>query len=116
MRISTVCYAVLLLLVSCASASRKTEYPATTKVKVENQNVSSVTVYVVTASDLLDLGLVQGLTTRVFDLPDGMVAGSTSLQVVADLVGSSQNVISESFSVSPGGIIEVVIEHFPASL
>jgi hypothetical protein len=107
---------VLLFVVSCTSASRKPDSPATTRVKVENQNVSSVTVYVVTVSDQFDLGLVQGLSTRVFELPAGIATGSPTLQVVADLVGSSQNVLSENFTVSPGDVVEVVVEHFPASL
>ncbi len=117
MRIPHIIFVVLLLLVSCTSASRKTgEHATATKIRVDNRNISSVTVYVVTASDQLDLGLVQGLSTRDFNIPNGMVAGSTSLQVVADPVGSSQNTISETFSVAPGDVIDVVIEQFPASL
>jgi hypothetical protein len=117
MRIPASMFAVLFLLVSCTSASRKTgEVAATTKVRIDNRNVNSVTVHIVTASDRLDLGLVHGLSTRDFDIPNGMVAGSSALQVVVDPVGSSRNAISERFSVSPGDVVDVVIEHFPAGL
>ncbi len=114
MRILSIIFVILLLLGSCTSASRTTrEYDAgKTKVKVDNQNIMSMTIYVLQGSERINLGLVPGLTIRTFTIPDHLVARATSLRLLADPVGSSHSPISEEFSVSPGDVIEMVIKPF----
>ncbi|MFQ5865425.1 MAG: hypothetical protein ACE5IW_09380 [bacterium] len=114
MRILTVVFVVVLLFGSCTSASRKTrEYDtAKTKVKVDNQNVMSMTIYVLKRSEQIRLGLVPGLSTRVFAIPDDVVTGAAPVRLLADPVGSNLNPISEEFDVSPGDVIEMVIRPF----
>ncbi len=114
MRILTIIFVGLLLLGSCTSASRKTgEYDAgKTRVKVDNQNVMSMTIYVLQGTERIQLGLVPGLTIKTFTIPDHLVARATALRLLADPVGSGQTPISEEFDISPGDVIEMMIRPF----
>lgn len=114
MRILAIIFVVLLLLGSCTSASRKTKGYNTveTKVRVENRNVTRMTIYVLKRSERIMLGSVPGLETMVFAIPDDLVTGLTSLRLLADPVGSSRSPISEEFDITPGDMIEMVIRAF----
>lgn len=114
MRTFTIIFVGLLLFGSCTATSRKArEYDTgKTKVRVDNQNVMSMTIYVLKRTERIRLGLVPGLSTRVFAIPDDVVTGAAPLRFLADPVGSSRNPISEEFDASPGDVIEMVIRPY----
>lgn len=114
MRSLAVFFMVLFLLGSCSPASRKTrEYnTGKTRVKVENRNISRMTIYVLKRSEKVMLGSVAGLETRVFAIPDYLVGGATPISLLADPVGSNKTPVSEQFIVRRGDVIEMVIRAF----
>ena len=114
MRILSAILVGLLLFGSCTSATHKTREndAGKTKVKVDNQNVMSMTIYVLQGTQRIQLGLVPGLNLKTFAIPEYLVTRATGLRLLADPVGSGQNPISEEFDVSPGDVIEMTIRPF----
>ena len=105
--------AVLLSTSACASV--KTSNDTTphverrTTLRVENQAFLDMTIYVVQGSARIRLGQVRGNTTEVLVIPSQYVFGPTSLQFVADPVGSSRTPVSDRITVSPGDQVVLVI-------
>lgn len=111
-------YAAFLLFVSvllsgCTTATRDSQNgnapQAKTTVRVENQNFLDMTIYVLDAGQRIRLGDVVGHTTRVFEIPDHLIFGPTSLQFVADPVGARQTPVSEEITVTPGDQVQLII-------
>lgn len=110
-------FAVLLLLLTlaaCASAGRRSAAPAAaeTTVRVQNQNWLDMNIYVVRSGQRIRLGMVPGASTRVLTIPANLVFGSTSLQFLADPVGSRQTPISNEISVHPGDQVTLLIPNY----
>ena len=105
----------VVLLCSCTSETRKGEEDwkkpvrLKTTVKVENRNFLDMTVYLLNASERWRLGVVRGLNSRVFTIPEDIAYTVRSIRFLADPVGSGQQPVSQEIQVTPGDEIEMVI-------
>lgn len=113
MRTTALFVVLLILLISCSSASQQARgrMQVKTTVRVENQNILDMTVYILRGSQRLRLGMVTGLTTREFVIPKNLILGATSLRFLADPIGSRHMPVSQEILMSPGDKIEIVIPH-----
>lgn len=80
-----------------------------TTIRVENQNFLDMNVYVLRGSQRVRLGMVNGVTTRVFTIPENLVFGSTSLRFQADPVGGRRTSVSHEITVRAGDQVTITI-------
>jgi hypothetical protein len=102
--------AVLVLAEACASrgpTARDTQEQTT--LSVRNDNYLDHTIYLIVGSDRVRLGTARGLTTSRFVIPAHYVFGPTSLQFMADPIGSRVTPVSERVSVAPGDEVQIII-------
>jgi hypothetical protein len=79
-------------------------------VKVENQSFADMTIYALSpSSNRVRLGLANGHTTQVFELPAFLVGRGGTVRFVADPVGSDRRPVSEELTVEPGDTIGLTI-------
>lgn len=111
MRTAALVFVGLIFLSSCSAASRQggTRVQDRTMVRVENQNLLDMTVYIVRGSQRVRLGMVTGLSTRVFVIPESLLRGANSVRFLADPIGSRQTPVSQEMLVLPGDEVEIVI-------
>jgi hypothetical protein len=104
-------FAALIFFLSCGSTTQQvgTRPEFETTVRVKNQNVLDMNVYILYDSQRIRLGFVPSISTRVFVIPDYLVTGVRSLRFLADPVGSRQTPISQEITVSPGEELELTI-------
>ena len=103
--------AVLLLSAACGprvNAERPEPRPKTT-VQVRNQNFQDMNVFLLSAGQRIRLGMVTGLSTQVFTLPEDIVRVSAQLQFELHPIGGRRNPISETITVMPGDQIVLTI-------
>ncbi len=116
MRALAVVFVCLFLWVSCsATKSEKSvsdSHSLKTKIRVENRNISRMTIYILRRSERVRLGSVDSHLTETFVIPERFVGGATPLRLMADPVGTSKNPVSEEFDVRRGDVIEMIIRAF----
>lgn len=83
-----------------------------TRVKIDNQNVMSMTIFVVKRGQEVRLGFVPGQSKETLTIPKDIVTVPTTIRLLADPVGSNSTPISNEFFVSPGDTIEMLIRPF----
>jgi len=103
-----------LLAAACSHAARSAPptTPATepaTTVKVVNDNVLDMTVFVVSSGQRFRLGSVNGGHTEVFTLPRATVHYSTQLVFEIRSIGNAAVERTETMTVSPGDAITLMI-------
>lgn len=103
--------ALLLALGACAAPQegRKQEETPKTTVQVENRNWLDMTIYVLRGAQRHRLGIVRAASTKVLKIPDYLVVGPTTLQFLADPIGSATTPISQRITVTPGDQVELYI-------
>lgn len=103
--------ALALVVAACAPRGGTAELDpnAPTTVKVTNDNVLDMNVYVLNVGQRFRLGMVAGGHTEVFTIPAALVHLSTDLRFETRPIGSSMGPRSESITVSPGDHVELVI-------
>lgn len=101
---------------ACASPGRtssnrlgKPAADASAMVRVANHNFSDVTVYVVQSGMRSRLGLVTGLTTRRFSLPQGVSLVGGDIRIFADPVGDAQTYLSPPVRLAPGQALDLTL-------
>ena len=98
------------LAVACAARQRQ---PAAaqprTSVRVENQGFLDMVIYLMVGSQRVRLGTASGNSTSLFRIPPQYVFGASSLQFMADPIGSSRTPISDTIVVSPGDEVRLII-------
>jgi hypothetical protein len=101
---------VLALAEGCASRGPTArDAQEQTTLSVRNDNYLDHTIYLIVGSDRVRLGTARGLSTTRFVIPAHYVFGATSLQFMADPIGSRVTPISERVSVAPGDEVELII-------
>lgn len=80
-----------------------------TRLRVQNQAFSDMTIYVYRSSQRIRLGQATGNSTAVFVIPSNLIFSSTPLRFQADPIGSSRASISEEITVSPGDEVSLLI-------
>lgn len=95
---------------ACASARRsEARDDERTYLTVRNDNYLDHTIYLLNGSERVRLGTARGLATTRFLIPTHYVFGPTSLQFLADPIGSRVTPISERVNVSPGDEVQLII-------
>jgi len=101
----------LILLTSCGSATRQpgVNVESKTLVRVENQRLDDMTIYLLQGAQRIRLGTVTAASTRVFVIPEYLITGVGSVRFLADPLGGRQTPISQEITVFPGEEVELVI-------
>lgn len=111
--LSSLLFAVLLSLSACGSGlkegAREAAAVPQATVKVDNRNWLDASIYVMRGSDRIRLGMVSGLSQKLFPIPKELVFGPTTLRFLIDPVGESGTVFSQEISVSPGDEVQLLI-------
>lgn len=113
MRFIFIILAAQIILSSCSSSTRKTEEQVEplTKVRVKNQNWSDMSIYILYGSQRYRLGMVPGLETRVFIIPERLVTGVSSIRFLADPIGGRATPVTQELAIFPGEEISLLISH-----
>ncbi|HTI05559.1 MAG TPA: hypothetical protein VL549_09600 [Gemmatimonadales bacterium] len=106
--------AAVLALVSAACAhpggTAQLDPNAATTVKVTNDNVLDMNVYVLSSSgSRFRLGMVSGGHTEVFTVPAALIHGPTDLRFQTRSIGSQAGPRTETITVSPGDQVVLLI-------
>jgi len=80
-----------------------------TRVRVENQSLADMTIYVYRGSQRLRLGRASANGVTNLNIPSSMVSGLTQLRFQAEPVGNQRGVISQPIPVNPGDQVDFVI-------
>lgn len=80
-----------------------------TRVRVENQNLADMTIYVYRGSQRMRIGRASGNGTTELVIPKSMVSGVTELRFQAEPMGNQRGVISQPLPVTPGDIVDFYI-------
>jgi hypothetical protein len=80
-----------------------------TRVRVENQNLADMTIYVYRGSQRMRLGRATGNGVTNLDIPKSMVSGLTELRFQAEPIGNQRGIISQPIPVNPGDLVDFTI-------
>lgn len=80
-----------------------------TRVRVENQNLSDMTIYVYRGSQRMRLGRATGNGVTNLEIPKSMVSGLTELRFQAEPMGNQRGIVSQPIPVSPGDLVDFII-------
>ena len=100
-----------LLITACSPATKGTQPQpqAATTVKVENDNVLDMDVFVLSNSLRMRLGLVSGGHTEVFTLPATVVNVSSQVRFELRPIGGGARPRTETITVMPGDQVVLMI-------
>jgi hypothetical protein len=101
-----------LFLVSASACYSRTkvasEQPATT-LKVQNDALLDMSVYVLREGQRMRLGTATAHAATVMTIPPAVFFGPTALQFEADPIGASRKPVTEEITVSPGDEVTLLI-------
>jgi hypothetical protein len=80
-----------------------------TRVRVENQNLAEMTIYVYRGSQRMRLGRASGNGVTNLEIPPSMVNGMTELRFFAEPMGRQRGTLSEPIPVSPGDLVDFMV-------
>jgi hypothetical protein len=80
-----------------------------TRVRVENQNLADMTIYVYRGSQRMRLGRASANTTTNLEIPSSMVSGVTELRFQAEPLGNQRGIVSQPIPVSPGDLVDFIV-------
>ena len=105
---------LLLGLVSCSTVQTQQDPskppPPETTVEVRNQKPLDFTMYVMNETTRIRLGLVPGMSTRVFTIPAHLINDRGQLRFQADTLGSDAvTTTDEEYLVRPGDAVELTL-------
>lgn len=102
-----------LLVAGCGHAGKPAPSPpaarAATTVKVDNQNFLDMDIYVLSNGARFRLGMVRGLSTEMFTIPDDIVRMSPQVRFELHPIGGRANPRTETIMVMPGDHLELTI-------
>ena len=91
------------------NASGEASTTGKTRVRVENQNLADMTIYVYRGSQRLRLGRASANGVTNLNIPSSMVSGLTQLRFFAEPIGSQRGILSEPIPVNPGDLVDFTI-------
>ena len=100
---------LFLLLAACFHSRPPVDSQTPATLRVENQDVLDMTIYVLRGSERIRMGLVGGASTTVLPIPSGVVFGPTTLRFVANPIGSNRRPVSDQITVAPGDEVSWII-------
>jgi hypothetical protein len=80
-----------------------------TRVRVENQNLSDMTIYVYRGTQRMRLGRATGNGVTNLEIPKSMVSGLTELRFQAEPMGNQRGIISQPIPVNEGDLVDFII-------
>jgi hypothetical protein len=105
--------ALALLAAGCGHARKPAPSPpaprGTTTVKVDNQNFLDMDIYVLSDGARFRLGMVRGLSTETFTIPDDIVRISPQVRFELHPIGGRANPRTETITVMPGDHLALTI-------
>ena len=106
-------FVVALIMLSACMHSRNAQQmqsgPAT--LRVDNQGVLDMTVYVFRGAERVRLGIAGGLKATDLPIPSYVLSGPAALRFVGDPIGSNRNSVSDEITVSPGDTVTWTIRN-----
>ncbi len=101
---------LLALLTACGTSKRQPQLQGEeTTVRVDNRNFLDMTIYVLRGSQRVRLGLVNGVSTQIFRIPDNLIFGASSLRFLADPVGGNATPVSQEITIISGDQVQLII-------
>jgi hypothetical protein len=91
------------------NASGETSAKSKTRVRVENQNLSDMTIYVYRGTQRMRIGRAPANVVTNLDIPASVVSGVTQLRFYAEPTGSTRGILSEPIPVSPGDLVDFYV-------
>lgn len=79
--------------------------------RVDNQGVLDMTVYVFRGAERVRLGIANGLKATDLPIPAYILSGPATLRFVGDPIGSNRNSVSDEITVSPGDTVTWTIRN-----
>jgi hypothetical protein len=101
--------AMMAAVAACGGARRPAPDQPITTLVVENQGYLDMVIYLIAGSARIRLGTAGGNRNTTLRIPPQYVFGVSSLQFLADPIGSNRTPISDSINVSPGDQIRLMI-------
>jgi hypothetical protein len=80
-----------------------------TRVRVENQNLSDMTIYVYRGTQRMRLGRATGNGVTSLEIPKSMVSGLTELRFAAEPMGNQRGILSQPIPVNEGDLVDFII-------
>lgn len=80
-----------------------------TRVRVENQNLADMTIYVYRGSQRMRLGRASGNGVTNLEIPKSMVSGLTELRFLAEPMGNQRGIMSQPIPVNQGDLVDFTI-------
>jgi membrane-bound ClpP family serine protease len=81
-----------------------------TTVEIENLNTRDVRIYVLRGGSRYSLGLATSMRLVSFELPIQQLADGARIQVLAEVIGSSDRLLTETIRVEPGLVVRWVLQ------
>jgi len=78
-------------------------------VTIDNQNFLDMNVFIVRGGQLIRLGTVPGLTSRILMVRPELIGYGAEVQFELHPIGGRSNPVTESISVRPGDVIHLTI-------
>ena len=101
--------AVAGFLAACAySRAPATSQPETT-VRVDNQSMLDMTIYVLRGSERVRLGTAGAVRATILKIPPNLIFGATPLRFLADPIGSNRTPVSDQITVVAGDQVTLMI-------
>ena len=100
---------VLMLLAACMYSRAPQQPQQETTLRVDNQAIADMTIYVLSGGQRIRLGLATGLKVSILTIPSHLIFGPTPLRFLADPIGSSRAPVSDEITVSPGDVVTLTI-------
>jgi hypothetical protein len=95
---------------ACGSRRAVTDDPADrTTLVVKNDSYLDHNIYLLQGAQRVRMGTARGLTTSRFTIPSQYIFGVTSVQFLADPIGSRVTPVSERLNVIPGDEVHLQI-------
>lgn len=80
-----------------------------TTIEIDNDNPRDVRIYVLRGGTRYSLGLVTSKRLTAFELPLAQLADGARIQVLAEVIGSSERLLTEVIRIEPGIVIRWVL-------
>jgi hypothetical protein len=80
-----------------------------TRLRVENQNLADMTIYVYRGSQRMRLGRASGNSATTLEIPATMVSGLTELRFAAEPLGNQRGILSQPIPVQPGDLVDFIV-------
>jgi hypothetical protein len=105
--------ALLVTMPSCAArrspAADRPDSPGRTTLTVQNDHFLDHTIYLLRGTERIRLGVARGLTQSDMTIPSVYVFGVSSLQFLADPIGSQATAVTQTVTVSAGDSVVLII-------